>query len=112
MREKVWASLDDQVGLLVERGLPDAPDFRDDLAAFGYYRLGGYAYPLRQRAPEGSDRSRLNEFVPGARMRHVVDLYHFDERLRQAAWRAVSRLEVACAPTLDTSLGSLIPTCT
>ena len=109
MREKVWASLDDQVGLLVERGLPDAPDFRDDLAAFGYYRLGGYAYPLRQRAPEGSDRSRLNEFVPGARMRHVVDLYHFDERLRQAAWRAVSRLEVGLRADTGYVLGEFDP---
>ena len=106
---KVWASLDAQVAALTRRGLADAADFREELATIGYYRLGGYAYPLRQLAPNGSSRHRLSEFVPGATMQHVVDLYRFDERLRQTTWQAISTLEINLRADVGNVLGELDP---
>lgn len=107
--DKVWASLDEQVAVLIRRGLVDAASFRDELATIGYYRLGGYAYLLRQLAPKGAARRRLSDFVPGATMQEVVDLYHFDERLRQATWQAVSRLEICLRVDIGYVLGELDP---
>ncbi|KQB84958.1 Abi family protein [Corynebacterium oculi] len=107
--DKAWASLEDQVAILIRRGLTDAGSFRDDLAAIGYYRLGGYMYPLRQLAPTGTARRRLSNFVPGATMQNVVDLYCFDERLRQATWQAVSTLEICFRADIGYVLGELDP---
>lgn len=107
--DKSWASLDDQVAILTRRGLLDAASFRDDLATIGYYRLGGYMYPLRQLAPTGAARRRLSDFVPGATMQDVVDLYRFDERLRQATWQAVSKLEICLRVDIGYVLGELDP---
>lgn len=109
MGDKPWAGLDQQVEILTRRGLTDAEDFRDDLATIGYYRLSGYAYPLRQLTPKGSKRRRCSSFVPGASMRDVVDLYLFDERLRQATWRAVSKLEICLRADIGYILGESDP---
>ena len=107
--DKAWASLDDQVAILTRRGLLDAGSFRDELAAIGYYRLGGYMYPVRQLAPTGATRRRLSDFVPGATMQDVVDLYRFDERLRQATWQGVSKLEIRLRVDIGYVLGELDP---
>ena len=44
---KPWTSLDEQVSILVQRGLTDAPEYRDLIERTGYYRLSGFAYPFR-----------------------------------------------------------------
>lgn len=105
----MWASLDAQVAALNRRGLADAADFRDELATIGYYRLSGYAYPLRQLAPTGSSRHRLSEFVPGATMQYVVDLHQFDDRLRQITWQAISKLEINLRADVGNVLGESDP---
>lgn len=109
MANKTWASLDEQVEILTGRGLPDADNFREELATIGYYRLGGYSYPLRQVAPKGAKRRRYSSFVPGATMQDVIDLYRFDERLRQATWHAVSKLEISLRVDIGYILGELDP---
>ena len=43
---KPWTSLDEQVSILVQRGLTDAPEYRDLIERTGYYRLSGFAYPF------------------------------------------------------------------
>ena len=87
--DKPWVSIDEQINILTRRGLLDAGDYRRELSTVGYYRLSGYSYPLRQPAPEGSPRRRLDRFVPGTRMHHAIELYEFDEQLRLAVWRAL-----------------------
>lgn len=113
---KPWTSVDRQIQILAERGLSDAPDFERYLSQVGYYRLSGYAYPLRQYASkkqdakqEGNPRRRLDSFVPGARMSHVIALYEFDEQLRLALWQALSKLEIALRFDIGHTFGKTDP---
>lgn len=103
MTGKPWTSVSQQVEILASRGLSDALVFKRYLTQVGYYRLSGYSYPLRQFVPEYQARSadqsgtysrRLDSFVPGARMSHVIALYEFDEQLRLALWQALCKLEI------------------
>ena len=106
---KPWASLDRQVEILQERGLTDADEFRHELSTIGYYRLSGYSYPLRELAPRGSERARLDTFIPEARMRHVVELYDFDEKLRLVVWDALRKLEICLRVDVGYVLGEHDP---
>ena len=107
--DKPWASIDEQINILTRRGLLDAGDYRRELSTVGYYRLSGYSYPLRQPAPEGSPRRRLDRFVPGTRMHHAIELYEFDEQLRLAVWRALCKLEVCLRVDVGHVLGEIDP---
>lgn len=107
--DKPWVSVDGQIDILTRRGLADAGDYRHELSTIGYYRLSGYSYPLRQPAPEGSPRRRLDRFVPGTRMHHAVELYEFDEQLRLAVWRALCKLEVCLRVDVGHVLGEIDP---
>lgn len=104
MTGKPWTSTSQQIEILVNRGLSDAPDFERYLTQIGYYRLSGYSYPLRQFVAGDQTQSakqdetgsrRLDSFVPGSRMSHVIALYEFDEQLRLALWQAFCKLEIA-----------------
>ena len=107
--DKPWASIDEQINILTRRGLLDAGDYRRELSTVGYYRLSGYSYPLRQIAPSDSPQRRLDHFVLGARMGHVVELYEFDERLRLAVWQALCKLEVCLRVDVGHVLGEIDP---
>ena len=107
--DKPWASIDEQINILTRRGLLDAGDYRHELSTIGYYRLSGYSYPLRQIAPSDSPQRRLDHFVLGARMGHVVELYEFDERLRLAVWQALCKLEVCLRVDVGHVLGEIDP---
>lgn len=105
---KPWASIAEQVEILVSRGLKDARDFEHYLSQVGYYRLSGYSYPMRQFTPGLESRishRRLDVFLPDAKMSHVVALYEFDESLRQAVWQGLSRLEIALRFDIGHTLG-------
>ncbi|MDU7731854.1 MAG: Abi family protein [Actinomyces sp.] len=107
--DKPWVSIDEQINILTRRGLLDAGDYRRELSTVGYYRLSGYSYPLRQIAPSDSPQRRLDHFVLGARMGHVVELYEFDERLRLAVWQALCKLEVCLRVDVGHVLGEIDP---
>lgn len=107
--DKPWVSIDGQIDILTRRGLTDAGDYRHELATIGYYRLSGYSYPLRQQAPAGSGQRRSDHFTPGARMRHAVELYEFDERLRLVVWQALCKLEVCLRVDVGHVLGEIDP---
>lgn len=103
--DKDWKSIDEQLVLLVDRGLPDAGGFRHELETIGYYRLSGYWYNFRQPSSIGSGRS--DTFVPGASMASVVALYQFDEQLRRAVWNAISPIELAVRAAVGHQLGKI-----
>lgn len=107
---KPWTSLDEQVSILVQRGLTDAPEYRDLIERTGYYRLSGFAYPLRvpDTAPTTSS-VRIERYAPTASMRSVADLYQFDENLRLAVWLAARRLEIAVRIRVGHELGRVDP---
>jgi len=79
--------LDDQVELLVRRGMQgDRNLMRERLAVVNYYRLSGYWYHLRM--PD-------NTFRSGTRFDTVWEHYSFDRALRLLVMDAVERIEVA-----------------
>lgn len=67
---KPWRSVDDQVELLISRGMQvrSAEQAAGWLNVVGYYRMSGYWYPYRELVPEG----RLDRFTPGATFDRVV----------------------------------------
>nr|WP_250649069.1 MULTISPECIES: Abi family protein [unclassified Actinomyces] len=86
--------------LLVERGLsvPDRTGALRDLQTYGYHRLGGYRYPLRQLLPDDEQdpaqrRFRSDEFIEGASHDDVMRLYKFDRRLREVVLQGVLEYE-------------------
>ncbi len=107
---KPWTSLDEQVSILVQRGLTDAPDYRDLIERTGYYRLSGFAYPFRSRTSTAADPlERSENFLPGSSMHNVTQLYQFDENLRCAVWLAARKLEIALRIRVGHELGRVDP---
>ena len=107
---KPWTSLDEQVSILVQRGLTDAPEYRDLIERTGYYRLSGFAYPFRSRTSTAADPlERSENFLPGSSMHNVAQLYQFDENLRCAVWLAARKLEIALRIRVGHELGRVDP---
>lgn len=114
---KPWLSIDEQLTLLVRRGLivDDLVTARACLERIGYYRLSGYMYAFRQRSedcciyPKSSkvrvERIALDEFKPGSRLKDCVDLYVFDKKLRLLLLDALERIEVALRVDVAHRLG-------
>lgn len=112
---KPFLSLNDQVALLLRRGMTisDTPRAMGYLERLGYYRLSGYWYPMRTSAPPpaGSPMpfSVLDDFLPGTEFGQVVDLYVFDKRLRLLFLDAIERVEVALRVKIAMQLGARDP---
>lgn len=94
--EKPFLSLEEQLKLLVDRGMEvrDSERALRSLRAIGYYRLSGYWYPFRAPSKAAAD-PRPSQFVGGTTLDQVLEIYRFDERLRAELLRAISRIEIA-----------------
>lgn len=99
--EKPHLTIPEQVELLASRGMGiDDPQLGGEcLERFGYYRLSGYWYPMRESVlragPDGQSVQVLDSFRQGTELRHCVDLCVFDKRLRLLMSDAIERIEVA-----------------
>lgn len=104
---KPFRTFQEQLALLRTRGLAvdDEPRALATLQRLGYYRLAGYFYPLRVFVGEG--QPRRDEFLPGASLALVVELYEFDKRLRLLVLDAIERIEVAMRVAIAYRLGRL-----
>lgn len=109
---KPWLSIDEQIDVLVRRGL----EVRDEDAAIrllrevGYYRLTGYLYPFRrsERFDDGEGRERirvLSTFEAGACMDDAADLIDFDRELRMLVLEGIERFEIALRMQVGHSMG-------
>ncbi len=90
-------SLDQQVELLVQRGLriDDREHAKHYLRFIGYYRLSGYfRFFARQDDPA---RERIEE---GTTFEDVLALYIFDRKLRALLMDAFERIEIAVKAVL------------
>lgn len=101
---KPFLTVPEQIRRLRERGMDCGGDAyaADVLERYGYYRLSGYWHLYRDRpappAPrfDKEDREiRLDTFVPGTGLAHVVSLYEFDHELRMRVSDALSMIETA-----------------
>ncbi len=86
--EKPPLSLDDQVELLLRRGMSgDQALMRDRLAVVNYYRLSGYWHHLKNKDDDS--------FKQGTCFDTVWRQYSFDRALRLLVMDAIERIEVA-----------------
>ncbi|MCL2656129.1 MAG: Abi family protein [Betaproteobacteria bacterium] len=120
---KPWKSYDDQLDLLIERGMTvtDRPHAIDYLERIGYYRLSGYWFAFRERSEPlcllGEDgrkpkkireeRIALDSFRSGTTFQNAVDLYVFDKQLRLLVMDALERIEIALRVDVSHTLGKL-----
>jgi len=89
-------SVEDQVKLLIERGLivEDFDRARTYLGFIGYYRLSGY---YRYFADYADDKRQ--KFRDGITFERVLSLYIFDRKLRTLVSDALERIEIAVKAT-------------
>ncbi|RRD04419.1 Abi family protein [Arachnia propionica] len=111
---KPWLSYDQQVDLLVQRGVEvsDREVAKRVLQNVGYYRLSGYLFPFREDplGETGHEEGRSPErYREGTNMVQVVALLDFDRRLRLLVLEAVERIEVALRAKVGYFLGGRDP---
>ncbi|OOV87095.1 Abi family protein [Oceanospirillum linum] len=112
---KPWKSLDEQLALLVNRGMQvDNPAAaKSYLERLGYYRLSGYWYPFRAinstYSPNTPEPQRTDLFIEGSHFADVVMLYVFDKKLRLLAMDALERIEMAVRVDISHLLGKTDP---
>ena len=107
---KNWKTFREQLELLKSRGLRVENEKRalDYLERIGYYRLSGYAYPLRQK-DTNNPAHYSDTFPPEVRFEHILQLYIFDKKLRLLTLDALERIEVALRVDVSYSLGAQDP---
>lgn len=105
---KPFATIDEQIDVLVARGLSLDPIIATQwLRSVGYYRLSGYWYPYRQ--PGVVPAARRDQFTHGASFDEVVQLYEFDRKLRTLIHDGIERVEVALRSHVGYILGAQGP---
>lgn len=115
---KPFLTLPEQIHRLRDRGMDcgDEAHAAGVLQRYGYYRLSGYWHLYRERpappAPRFDEEGReirLDTFVPGTSLAHVVSLYEFDHELRTRLGDALSMIETALRFFVGHRLGRVNP---
>lgn len=113
---KPFLTVPEQILRLRERGMDCGTDAyaTAELERYGYYRLSGYWHLYRMRpedpAAQFDDEGReirLDTFVEGTSLSHVVALYDFDQQLRARLSDALSTLEVSLRFFVGHRLGKI-----
>lgn len=106
---KPWLSIEQQILLMRSRGLivNNSPETVNALRHFGYYRLSGYSYVLRES--DGETGEKLNSFKPGSSFDYVVELYRFDKNLRLLMLDALEKIEISLRASVAYSIGQEDP---
>ncbi|MCU1637062.1 MAG: hypothetical protein JWQ68_2301 [Cryobacterium sp.] len=108
--EKQHSTYDEQVqDKLIGRGLrvDDRSKALSVLRSVGYYRLSGYLHTFKVKKAEsatGHDE-RKDEFLPGASLSHVIDLWAFDRELRLVLLDGLERFEIELRTSLAYNTG-------
>lgn len=91
---KIATTLDEQINRLQERGMTisNCEKAREILLDIGYYRLGFYWFNFEKSYPEKINRTHY--FIAGTRFEQVVDLYYFDQDLRNTLAPYLYRIEI------------------
>lgn len=105
---KPFLTIAQQIALLQARGLgiPDYGEAQEALEEYGYYRISGYAHPLRQFTLAGGLQ---DDFVEGAEISHPIKLIEFDRGLRSLFLIAAERIEIALRVRVAIMLGQRGP---
>lgn len=110
---KPFLTVPEQISQLRSHGLECGSDefAASVLERFGYYRLSGYFHPYRKPAPVNSRNrgARNGDFVRGASLAQVVELYEFDRMLREKVSAVISTIEISFRFFLGHRLGARHP---
>ena len=91
---KLPTTIDDQITLLIERGMQGNQSLmRRWLETVGYYRLSAYWLPFEVPPTDGQTRSK--QFANDLQFDTIVDIYVFDRKLRLLIMEAIERIEIA-----------------
>lgn len=102
---KPFATIDEQIDVLVSRGLIlKRPDAQQWLRNVSYYRLSGYWYPYRKLISAYPER--LDAFTSGTTFESVAQLYEFDRKLRTLIHDGIERIEVSLRSHVSYVLGA------
>nr|WP_120492653.1 Abi family protein [Corynebacterium lactis] len=106
---KPFKTYDEQLALLEQRGMHvgDRDSAVEFLSRVNYYRLSGYWYPMR--VFEVNTNTALDQFQDGTSFELVKRLYEFDERLRNATFIELGKIETTVRTTIGHTLGRLSP---
>lgn len=90
---KQATTIEEQLNLLRARGMviDDEGYAKMCLEYFGYYRLGFYWYPFEDNRNE---QNRSHDFIIGSKFWEVMELYHFDDSLRNLLYPYINNFEV------------------
>lgn len=109
-KSKPWKSIDEQINILVERGLSDAVEYKSFLSSVNYYRLAGYLYYFRNFDLKDETRTRrLETFFDDIKFKNIYDLYLFDFELRKSLYGAVNRIEILLRTKISYFAGEFDP---
>lgn len=106
---KPFKSHEQLLETLIRRGMQvDAPEAAlETLKSINYYRLSGYWYPFR--VLDSGPNGRGNQFYPDTTFDHVLSLYYFDSRLREAVFATITEVEVLLRAVIGHTLGVRSP---
>jgi abortive infection bacteriophage resistance protein len=104
--DKPALSLDEQIDLLVSRGLVVScrETVKRYLQFIGYYRLAGYWFPFQEEESSVSTGSKGHIFKSGTTFEEILEHYSFDRKLRVLLIDAIERIEVAFRATLSNAM--------
>ncbi|MBO9688335.1 MAG: Abi family protein [Mitsuaria chitosanitabida] len=104
---KPYTTTADQLALLRSRGLQitDEAAARSGIRRLGFYRLAGYAYPLKTTATTGATPGKV--FRRGASFELMVALSEFDKALRLLVLHGLEIIEIAVRAAVVERLGKL-----
>lgn len=86
MTEKEFKSIDEQIEILISRGLiiDDFRLAREFLLYNNYYRVSGYTLTLRKK----------DIFYNGVTFENIIEIYDFDAKLRKILFEYIEHIEV------------------
>lgn len=94
--QKVKLSIEQQINLLIDRGLiidqNDSDDFADFLLNTNYYRLSGYFHQFQDRE---TNAQKNHSFLQGTNFRSIKNVYDLDQELRSLLLMGLFTFEVA-----------------
>ncbi len=87
-------SIDEQINLLIERGLiADYGQLKETLNHISYYKLSGYFYIYQDKT--------TNQFKPDTDFRDIINLYNFDQELRKILLGYLHIIEISLASQIS-----------
>jgi len=87
-------TISQQIEKLKSRGLiiDDETIAAEYLSIISYYRLRAYTYPFQYNNDEEKDHHFVRNDI---HFSDIIDLYHFDSRLRSLIFNAIEKIEIA-----------------